>query len=144
MNIRVLVATLVGGITMFLLGWLIFGILLMDYFKANTIQYSGLIKEVPNFVGLIIFNLAFAWLFAFIFDYWAGIRTFVAGLKGGALIMLPITIGINFQYLAFMNLHKGYTPIIVDIIAATLFGAIAGGVIAFVLGKFPADTPAME
>src|SRR3712207_8732781 len=48
MNIRILVATLAGGLTMFLLGWLIFGILLMDYFKANTIQYPGLMKETPD------------------------------------------------------------------------------------------------
>ena len=143
MNIRVLVATLVGGITLFLLGWLIFGILLMDFFKANMHSYAGLMKEPPNFVGLIVFNLAFAWLFAFIFDYWAKIRTFAGGLKGGALIMLPITIAIDFQYLAFMNLHLSYTPIIVDIIASTALGAIVGGVIALVLGKF-APTPALE
>jgi hypothetical protein len=143
MNIRVLVATLAGGITMFLLGWLIFGILLMDFFKANMINHPGLMKDPPNFLGLIIFNLAFAWLFAFIFDYWANIRTFIGGLKGGALIMLPLTIGINFQYLAFMNIHTGYTPVIVDIIAATILGAIAGGVIGFVLGKMGGN-PALE
>lgn len=143
MNIRVLVATLVGGLAMFLLGWLIFGILLMDFFKAHTLNYSGLMKETPNFVGLIVFNLAFAWLFAFIFDYWAKIRTFVAGLKGGALIMLPITVGIDFQYLAFMNLYTGYVPIIVDIVVATILGAIVGGVIGFVLGKM-GGSPALE
>src|SRR5215213_2077007 len=134
MNIRVLVAALVGGIVMTLLGWLIFGILLMNFLKAYMIQYNGLEKNPPDWIPLIIFNLAFAWLFAFVFDYWATIRTFVGGVKGGALIMLPLVIGIDFQYMAFMNLYNGYVPIIVDIIAATVLGAIAGGVIGFVLG----------
>lgn len=135
MNIRVLAATLAGGLTMTVLGWLIFGMLLMNYMKANMIQYAGLMKDPPDWLPLLIFNLAFAWLFAFVFDYWAGIRTFSGGLKGGALIMLPLVIGIDFQYMAFMNLHNSYAPVVVDIVAATLMGALSGGVIGWALGK---------
>ncbi|HEX8735681.1 MAG TPA: hypothetical protein VF721_10185 [Pyrinomonadaceae bacterium] len=143
MNIRVLVATVVGGIVMTLLGWLIFGILLMNFLKPYMIHYNGLEKDPPAWLPLIIFNFAFAWLFAFIFDYWATIRTFTGGLKGGALIMLPMVIGIDFQYMAFMNLYTSYLPVFVDIIAATVLGAIAGGVIGFVLGKMGGN-PALE
>jgi len=143
MNIRVLAATLAGGLTMTLLGWLIFGILLANYLKEHMIQYAGLVKDPPDWFPLIVFNLAFAWLFAFVFDYWATIRTFIGGLRGGALIMLPLVIGIDFQYLAFTNLYTGYAPVIVDVLATTLLGAIAGGVIGLVLGKM-SNSPALE
>lgn len=145
MIIRVLVGTLVGGIVMTLLGWLIFGLALAEFFKSNMINYSGLVKDPPDWIPLVLFNLAFAWLIAFVFEYWAKIRDFVSGLKGGALIFLPLVIGIDLQYMAFMNLLTGYVPVIVDIVAATALGAIVGGVIGFTLGKLSgAETTEMS
>lgn len=135
MIIRVLAGTLAGGIVFFFLGWLIFGLLLAEFMKAHTINYIGLLKEpMPDMIPLAAANLAWSWLLAFIFEYWANIRTFVGGLKGGALIMFPIVLGINLQYLAFMNLHQGFTPLIVNVVASTVLGSIAGGVIGLVLG----------
>ncbi|HLM00248.1 MAG TPA: hypothetical protein VK400_04270 [Pyrinomonadaceae bacterium] len=144
MIIRVLVATLVGGIVNFFLGWLLFGILLAGYFKAHMIHYPGLEKDPPEMIPLVLFNFVYAWLFAFIFDYWARIRTFAAGLKGGALIMLPLVLAANLQYKAFMNLHTGYAPILVDMLVAAVMGAIMGGVIGFVLGKMDKSSPALD
>jgi hypothetical protein len=135
MNLRTWAAALAGLVTVFLLGWLVWGILLMDYMKAHTIEYKGLMNDVPNMVPLIIGDLAWTWLVAFIFDQWAGIRTFVGGMKGGAIIMFALVLGIDFQFKAMMNLYEGYSAMIVDIIAATVVGAVTGGVIGFVLGK---------
>lgn len=137
---RVLVAALVGGIAMTLLGWLIFGMLMDAYYKAHMVNYPGLVNDPPIWIPLILFNLAFAWLIAFVFDYWAGIRTFIGGLKGGALIILPIAIGIDMQYMAFMNLYTGYTLLAVDVVLSTILGAIVGGIIGFTLGKL-GDSP---
>lgn len=132
---RVLVATLVGGIAMTLLGWLIFGLLTAEYYKAHTINYPGLVNDPPVWIPLILFNLAFAWLIAFVFEYWAGIRSFGGGLKGGALIILPMAIGIDMQYMAFMNLYTGYSLLVIDVVLTTILGAIVGGIIGFTLGK---------
>jgi hypothetical protein len=136
MLIRVLAATAAGGIIFFGLGYVIFGVLLDPYFKANMIEYPGLMKgPMPDMLPLIAWNLSTAFLFAFIFDKWAGIRTFVGGLKGGAIIMFFMALGTDLQYLAFMNVWKGgFVPPVVDILAATILGAIAGGVIGAVLG----------
>ena len=134
MNIRVLAATVAGGITMTLLGWLIFGILLMNFMKGYMVQYPNLEKMPPDWIALLLFNLAFAWLFAFVFDYWATISTFPGGVKGGALIMLPLAIGVEFQYMAFMNIYTSYLPVVINIVLVTILGAIAGGVIGLVLG----------
>ena len=106
------------------------------YMHSNMIVYAGLMKEpMPDFVYLVIANLVSAFMFAFVFDQWAGIKTFVGGLKGGAILMFFIAVTLDLQFLAFMNLWKGgFVPIVVDVIAATVLGAIVGGVIGQVLG----------
>ncbi|MCX6235701.1 MAG: hypothetical protein NT175_13445 [Bacteroidetes bacterium] len=133
MNTRLIIATLVGGIVSFFLGWLIFGVLLMNYYEANTTQYAGLMREMPNIILMIIANLANAFLLAFIFQRWAGIKTIVKGLLGGMLVTFLIILSMDFYLLACMNLYTP-TSIIVDIIVNTAFGGIIGGIIGWVLG----------
>ena len=49
--------------------------------------------------------------------------------------MFLTALGMDLQFVAFMNLWKnGPVPMIVDILAATVLGALAGGVIGLVLG----------
>src|SRR3982750_3703069 len=110
MNIRVLAATIAGAVTLFLLGYLIYGVLLEPYFKSHMIQHPGLMKEpMPDMVPLVLANLVVAALFAFVFDYWATISTFVGGLIGGAVLMFLISLYVDLSYLAFMNLIKDLT-----------------------------------
>ena len=135
MLVRILAATLVGGIAMFALGFVIYGLILDPYLKANMIQYAGLIKEpMPDMIPLVAANFVNAFLFAFVFEKWASIKTFVGGLKGGAILMFLTATTLDLNFFAFMNLMKGPAPVIVDIIGATVLGALSGGVIGLVLG----------
>jgi hypothetical protein len=136
MNVRVLVAAVVGAIIMFFLGWLIFGIALNSWMHANMIQYPGLMKEpMPDMLPLALANFAFAWLYAYIFDQWAGIRTFLGGVIGGITIAIPLALAIDLQYLAFFNLYKTIAVIFVDVAAIAVMNAIVGGVMGLILGK---------
>ena len=136
MIVRMLAAAVVGGIVMFGLGFLIYGLLLADFMKAGmTPEAAKLMKEPPNYVLLFVSNVLLAWVLAFIFERWASIKTFSAGAIGGALVVLPIVLGIDLQFAATMNMFNGFMPIIVDAIAATVMSAITGGVIGIVLGK---------
>lgn len=135
MKIRVVAATFAGGLVIFVLGYLIYGMLLVSYLKENMIQYAGLNKEpVPDFVPLFFSNLVVAFLLAFIFEYRAKVRTFVGGFKSGAVIMLLIALSKDLSFLGYMNLFRGFTPVIVDVLGETVRVAIAGGVIGQVLG----------
>jgi hypothetical protein len=134
MNIKVLAATIAGSITIFLLGYLIFGILLLPYTKADEIQYAGLHKVPPDFLLLILKNIVQAFLLVYIFEYLAGIRTFLGGMKVGAIIMFLITLSLNLSLLSIMNLHKGFTSNILDVVGETVRMALCGGVIGAVLG----------
>lgn len=132
---RVAIAALVGSVVMFGLGFLIYGVLLDSYMRGSmTPEAAKAMKEMPNLVGLFISNLAFSWMYAFVFERWAGIKTFVSGLIAGILIVVPIAIGFDLNMFSTMNLTSGFTPIIVDVLAVTVLSAISAGVIGQVLG----------
>ena len=134
MYIRVLTATLVGSITIFLLGYLIFGILLEPYTKVDEIQYIGLHKVPPDFLLLMLKNIVQAFLLVYIFEYLAGIRTFLGGMKVGAIIMFLTTLSLNLNLLSILNLHNGLTANILDIVGETVRMALGGGIMGAVLG----------
>lgn len=132
---RILAATVAGGIAFFILGFVIYGLLLDPMvMKPNMNTFAGLTKDPPDWIPLILANFANALLLAFIFDKWAAIRTFVGGAKGGAIVMFLIALTIQLFFAAFMNLSKNYIPAAADIIGSTVLGAIGGGVIGQVLG----------
>ena len=142
MLIRVVAATIAGGITFMIVGFLIFGLALVDTMRAWTVQYPGLMKEPPNFIALFLSNLAWAFLIAVIYERWAGIRTFQTGAIAGALIMFVTVVAIDLQYKAFMVILIGYMPMIVNALAGAIMGALAGGVVGTVLGMMNREATA--
>jgi len=139
MKIGTIVAGIAGGIVMFLLGFLFFGYLLSDYFKANTIQYAGLMKDPPIIPFIFMFNLVWAWLIAFILEY-GGRTGWAEGAKIGAITLFMISLGINIEFEAFMNVHESMAPILVQLVVIIVMGLIAGAVIGLVQGKFSQKT----
>lgn len=135
MKVGTLLAALAGGVVMFGLGFLFFGVLFAEFFKANTIEYPGLVKDPPLIWAIFLFNLAWGWLIAFVLDY--GSRSgWAEGAKAGAIIMFVLGLGIDLEFHAFMNVHKALAPMIVHILIVTVMGAVSGAVIGLVLGYF--------
>lgn len=135
---RILAATVAGAVTLFVGGWVIYGMLLRSYFEGGmTPAAKAVMRTDPDFVPLILAQLVMGGLIAFIFAYWGSIATFVGGLRGGAILFFLLTLGFNLQMAAFFqNMHTGspWVYIIVDVIASTILGALAGGVVGAVLG----------
>jgi len=141
MNTRVIVAAIAGGAAFFLLGFLIYGLLLDPLvMKPNMIEYSGLTKDPPAWIPLVLANIVQAFFLAYIFDKWAGIRTWSTGASAGAIIMFLIALTIQLFFAAFMNLMKNFTPALADIVGSTVLGAIGGAVIGWVLGFMSKDS----
>jgi hypothetical protein len=142
---RILAATVAGGIAFFILGFLIFGLLLGPNMMQQYISPDAakLMNETPVWAPLIIGNLVLALLLAYIFERWATISTFVGGLIGGAIIVFLLDTYFQMMFLAFMKMHTSYIPVIGDIIGSTVMGALAGGVIGAVLGMMK-KAPARE
>ena len=132
---RVLAATVAGGIAFFVLGFVLYGLILDPMvMRPNMVTYAGLMKETPTWIPLILSNFVSAFLLAYIFDKWATISTFIGGLKGGAIVWFLISLAYQLMFVAFMNLSKNYIPPIADVAGSIVMGAIGGGVIGQVLG----------
>jgi hypothetical protein len=132
---RIAAATVAGGIAFFFLGFLIYGVILDPLvMKPNMNEFAGLTKEVPAWAPLVAANFVSALLLAYIFDVWAGIRTFAGGLKAGAIIFFLMSLSFQLMFIAFWNLSKNLLPNVMDVVGSTVLGAICGGIIAMVLG----------
>ena len=59
MNTRIIVATVAGG-PLFLLGFLVYDLVLGVWMKTQMVEYKGLMNETPNFVTLIVANIVWA------------------------------------------------------------------------------------
>lgn len=141
---RVLAATVAGGITFFILGFLVYGLVLDPMVMKPNMNPDAvkLIKDPPSFVPLVLANLVSAFLLAYIFERWAGIRTFAAGVAGGAVVWFLISVSFQLMFAAFMTLMNGFVPAIADVVGSTVLGAIGGGVIGMVLGMMNKETAA--
>ncbi|MEO8148112.1 MAG: hypothetical protein ABI723_10765 [Bacteroidia bacterium] len=133
MNKKTLIAALAGGITGFILGFLIFGLLLSNYYTTHCTTYPGLIKDSPVIWCYAVGNLLWAWMFAYVFSNWANVTTFVRGATAAIIIAAPVVIAYEFFFYAGMNL-MGARVLAVDAIANIAMNAIVGGVVGTVLG----------
>lgn len=133
MNNRVLMAGVAGGIVSFLLGWLLYGILLVDFTHANAGSATGLEKMPPELWAVGVSNLVGGLLFALLFQRWAGIKTFRAGLIAGAWISFLISL--NIDLLLYGTTHMmNLTYTLVDPFFSAVLGGLSGGVVGWVLG----------
>jgi uncharacterized membrane protein len=133
MKTKFLLAGLAGGIFYFFLGWLVYGILLMDFYENNMIHYDGLNKEMPVMWMLALSNLLMGYFLAFVFDRWAAISTLKSGFTGGLIIGFFITIIYDLSFLSMMNLMNP-TMVAADIVVSSLVIGLVGAVVGWVLG----------
>jgi hypothetical protein len=142
MLIRVLAATVVGGIAFFILGGVLYGLVLDPMVMKPNMNPDAvkLMNDPPVWVPLVLANFVSAFLLAYIFDKWAGIRTFRGGLEGGAIVWFLISLSFQLMFLAFMKMSNNYIPAIADVVGSIVMGAIGGGVIGQVLGMMNKGT----
>lgn len=136
MNTRTVLAALVGAISAFLLGWVIFGMMLMDFMSAHMLPYPGLMKgEGEMDLGLIFLsNLLIAVLLTRALGR-MGVHDLKSGLLNGAIIGLLFYLAMDLSLMAMMNLYDGPLAVAVDVLANTVWMAAIGGVVGFMLGR---------
>ncbi|MEP7263255.1 MAG: hypothetical protein ABI772_02090 [Bacteroidota bacterium] len=139
MDKKIFLAAFVGAVVSFLLGWLIFGIALHGYYTENMKVYEGLVKKMPNLIGIFIAGFFWAFLLSYIFSKWAHINTFAAGFTAALFIGVITCISYDLSFYSMMNLYR-LRLIAVDVIASSLVSAVVGGTIAAILGSGKSTT----
>ena len=144
MTKKLIFATLAGSITQFVLGWLIYGLLLGSFMSSHSNHYEGLMKDMTtgSFMLLIfVSGLGMSFLLAFIFQRWAKFEKLFQGLTAGMLFGFFVALSYDISSFAMMNLLSK-RAMLADIIANTIILGIVGAVIAWVLGFKSKSTPA--
>ncbi len=134
MNMKIIRGTLFGGIAYFLMGWLVWGILLMDFYAANFNQCSSRPEMEMIWWAMIVSNLTIALLLT-LFLKWSGAKGIVDGLKTGALFGFLFSLSLDLGYYSMTTMFNNFTAIIVDVVVNTVVMAILGLVIVLTWGK---------
>jgi hypothetical protein len=131
---KILRGTVFGGISYFLLGLLIWGILLMGYMSANMNQCAARPDSEMVWWAIILSNFAAALLLTLILN-WAKARSLIDGLKYGALFGFLFSAVFDLSSFSMTTMFNNPGPLVVDIIASTVVFTLVGMVIVLTWGK---------
>jgi flagellar biosynthesis protein FlhB len=133
MNAKNMVGALLTGILIFALGFLIFMLLLGQYFSENMIQYPGLFRTEPEYISLVLTCLSYACLLTYVFSA-AGIAGIQKGFMAGAIIGLLVQINVDTYLYSQMHL-MGKKLILIDVALNGLMSGIAGAFLGWWMGR---------
>ncbi len=128
---KFLLGGIVGGIVSFVLGYLFYGLLLLNYFNSNsviTVEMASI-----NWLANIFSSLLYGFLFAYILsktDISSVSSAIVFGLIAGLLLELSIDLG-------FYSVGQGYknmTAILADAVLTAVIDAVIAAVIVWLKG----------
>ena len=129
MNVKnFIVGGIVGGIVDFLMGWLVYGILLKDTMPPPA--GSGPENMMYIFLGC----MSFGFLISYVFSQGEGISNMAAGIKMAIGIALFMGLCNNF----FRNMYSDSIDvkmIAIDIVASLVLATAVGAAVAMVNGK---------
>lgn len=131
---KLLIGTLIGGLVYFFGGWVIYDMILGEFFKAQAGSAQGVAREAPLLWSLALGSLTAGLLLTLIFNRWAGIKTAMSGAKSGALIGFLIALGFDFTQFGMTNLMT-FTGLVGDAVTYAVLSGLAGAAIGWVLGR---------
>ena len=129
---KLLIGGIIGGILFFLLGWLIYGNLLMTFMKNNPGTATGVDRTEMDFMYLVIGNLAMGFLMAYIFIK-ANVNSAGSGFVTAGVIGLLMAVGYDCMIYATTT-ATSKMAMAVDVVAATAMTAIVGAVVGAIMG----------
>lgn len=133
MNKNFAMATLGGTVVLFVLGWVLYGMLLMGFFESNAGTATGVMKEAPDFLWLILGQIVTAAFLALVLG-WKGATDVASGAKAGAIVGFLLSLGYGLTMYATSNTWNLSATLVDPFISLVLFGA-AGAVVGLLLGK---------
>lgn len=131
---RLVTGTLVGGIIVYALGYLIFDLAFADFYAANVGSATGVARDPQLVWAVALGSLSYAALVTLAIGSRAGSSHMGAGVKIGAVVGFLLWFTVDFILYGATNVTN-LTRAVVDPLLELVRGGMAGGVIAVVLGK---------
>ncbi|MDQ6756115.1 MAG: hypothetical protein M3004_04185 [Bacteroidota bacterium] len=131
---KLIIGGIVGGVVYFLLGWLFYGNLFLQYFHDHPGTATGVDKPMDQFLwwALILGNVLAGFLLAYIFLK-SGVSTLSSGLITGGILGLLMSSSYDLMMYATTNIVSKHI-VFADVAIYTVMSAITGAVIAVVMG----------
>lgn len=131
---KILRGTIFGGIAYFLLGWLVWGILLMDFLSGNMNQCANRPDDGMVWWAIIVSNFVLALLLTMILK-WAEAKSITDGLKYGALFGLLYALSVSLSSWSMTTMYSNIGALVTDTLASTAILAVIGLIIVLTWGK---------
>lgn len=133
MNKKVILSALGGGLTLFIVGGILFEFLLKDVMSDMVKAMGSVYNQNPNFATIALAQLILSLILA-IFIYKSNVTTFMGGLTTGAWMTFLILFWFDLWMLTTFNFMT-VSMALFDTISNTAIGAVASGVIGWIQGK---------
>ncbi len=130
MNVKnFIIGGIVGGIVDFLMGWLVYGMLLKDTFPKSPCD-----GPTENMVFIFLGCMCFGFLISWVFSQGEGISNVGAGIKMalGIAVFMSLSAGF-FRHMTQETIDWKLTAI--DVVACMVLAAAVGAAVAMVNGK---------
>lgn len=138
MNLKTLIIGIAGGIIIFLAGFLIYGILMIEYFVSQMNSFPGLSKDPMEVWAIALGNITWGVLLAYVLNL-GGIKSAVSGGINGAILFFLFSLGMNIVSYGQFNLYS--LPLsFVDGLCMAVLGCMGGALIGWLLGKTSASS----
>lgn len=130
MNVKnFIIGGIVGGIVDFLLGWVVYGMLLKDTFPKNPCD-----GPTENMLFIFLGCMSFGFLISWVFSQGEGISNITAGIK------MALGIAVFMALCSWFFQHMTQETIdlklmVIDVVASMVLATGVGAAVAFVNGK---------
>jgi len=133
---RFLTGTIVGGIVLYVVGYLIFNVAFASFYAANVGSATGVDRSSELTWAVVLGNLAYAALVMVVLGNRGESLSIGAGIKVGAIVGFLIWATADFTIYGLTNIAN-LTRTIVDPLLEIVHGGIGGLIIGIVLTRMP-------
>lgn len=128
---KFIVGGIAGGIVNFLLGWVIYGMLLKDFMTSNNVPMKPDSEMI--WWALIVGNLAFGFFLSYVIGK-SNSATAAKGAGVGFIVGLLVCLGYDLVSYATSTVVSSLKVVAADVAATAVMSAIVGAVVGWVLG----------
>ena len=132
MSTKAIIGGLLGGLVYFLIGWLVYGILMKDAMGSMPCMRT---PEEMSKIWILVGNLFSGLLLGYLFSKMAGANSLKGGAMAGLVIGLLFSAGYDCIMYGTTTMMDSPTGIVMDVIMSAVMSAIAGAVVGWWLSR---------
>src|SRR5882724_4723746 len=133
---RLAIGTIVGGVVLYVVGYLIFDVAVADYYASHR-GAADAFRDAPIVWAVVLANFGLALLVTLAITSRAASQTIAGGFITGGVIGFLVWFHADWVYYGYLNAWTLPIPII-DPLLEFIHEGVGGAVIAAVLARVPA------